>query len=601
MPLPKAFAAAISRHQPHSDGLVKLFDTARGSSAFVIGVTGHRDLHPEGEAQLRRQIDEFLADLRRRLPDTPIRVLVGMAQGADLLVAQAAIHAGMQVEALLPMPLHRYLDDFNAESAAAMQKLLADTRVKCTLLSEDEPAPHGDAARNALYAKLMDALIDRCNLVLALWSGGPARFPGGTADTVLRYLGSHNPDTQHAPRIEDRTNDVLATFGPNFVYWIPTRRSDAVAPPAQGPAYLYGLSESLLASHHGMPEPLSVQLEELNSYNREFARLRVAQSIGKLDSLMPALDDKDTDRAALERLDFEYGKADALAIYYQRHSDRLFRWFSYTASAMALLFLVYAKLHGGDVLLLVYVSMLVLSVVVFYFVRHRHWFLKHLVYRSLAETIRTRFFLRAARADRFIDAAELLHLTGIHQFAGFSWIANLLRSTQPSRPEDALAPASKPDRLDNVRQHWILGQQRYFERRVRTLERTSHRLERLKSAMIVAIALLALSLLVFSHAMHEQVAGGIYMKDIVIFFMGLLPVWLGIWEIYQNKMATRELLWQYRNQLTHFTHAELHLSRTTAADRQRQILAQVGRKSLMESYLWTIHRYHREYEPPSVG
>jgi hypothetical protein len=29
--------------------------------------------------------------------------------------------------------------------------------------------------------------------------------------------------------------------------------------------------------------------------------------------------------------------------------------------------------------------------------------------------------------------------------------------------------------------------------------------------------------------------------------MGLLPLWLGIWEIYQHRMATKELLWQYRN------------------------------------------------------
>ena len=29
-----------------------------------------------------------------------------------------------------------------------------------------------------------------------------------------------------------------------------------------------------------------------------------------------------------------------------------------------------------------------------------------------------------------------------------------------------------------------------------------------------------------------------------------------------------------------------------------EVLAEVGKDSLMESYLWTIHRYHREHEPP---
>jgi len=61
-----------------------------------------------------------------------------------------------------------------------------------------------------------------------------------------------------------------------------------------------------------------------------------------------------------------------------------------------------------------------------------------------------------------------------------------------------------------------------------------------------------------------------------------------------------ELLWQYRNQLGHFTIAELQLARDSTADRTQEILAQVGKEALMESYLWTIHRYHREYEPPAA-
>jgi hypothetical protein len=63
-------------------------------------------------------------------------------------------------------------------------------------------------------------------------------------------------------------------------------------------------------------------------------------------------------------------------------------------------------------------------------------------------------------------------------------------------------------------------------------------------------------------------------------------------------MATRELLWQYRNQLKHFSRARAQLARTLAAGRRLEILADLGKDSLMESYLWTIHRFHREHEPP---
>jgi hypothetical protein len=65
-------------------------------------------------------------------------------------------------------------------------------------------------------------------------------------------------------------------------------------------------------------------------------------------------------------------------------------------------------------------------------------------------------------------------------------------------------------------------------------------------------------------------------------------------------MATRELLRQYRAQLRHFSRALAQLKMTTGMTGRLRVIAQLGRESLMESYLWAIHRFHREHEPPSV-
>ena len=267
---------------------------------------------------------------------------------------------------------------------------------------------------------------------------------------------------------------------------------------------------------------------------------------------------------------------------------------------MALLFLIYAKLWANSLLLSIYLSILFLSVLVFHRLRSHQWFSKHLVYRVLAETMRIKFFLRAADADRLVSATELINLTGIDQFSGFSWIGNLLKNVEPLDRRQTNAEHADRARLRNVHRHWIVGQQEYFRRRVRRLERDHRRLEVLKSGMLYAIATFALVLLLFAVPLHERMLGAITGHDGVMFLMGLLPVWLGIWELYQNKMAMRELLWQYRNQLGHFTIAEIQLSRDTTADRSQEILAQVGKEALMENYLWTIHRFHREYEPPAA-
>jgi len=91
------------------------------------------------------------------------------------------------------------------------------------------------------------------------------------------------------------------------------------------------------------------------------------------------------------------------------------------------------------------------------------------------------------------------------------------------------------------------------------------------------------------------------LRNMLTFFMGTLAVLLGVWELHQDKMATRELLWQYRNQLRHFERARSQLACISTPRRRRAVLAELGKDSLMESYLWAIHRYHRELEPPSTG
>jgi hypothetical protein len=583
-----------------------LADTTPTISPLVVGVSGHRNPHPEAEPSVRGKIDELFVDLKRRLPDTQVRIMVGMAQGADLLVARAALAAGWQVDAILPMPLDDYVEDFDSGSAAALLALLENPLVNCTVLQAPEELNHSAAQkgtdRDRLYANLSDALIDKCHLLVALWNGEASSLPGGTADTILRYLQARAIEEQ-----DDRALEIVAgaepAWGPHFVYWIPTRRSDDAAMPSHASCYLSGIGERLLAAHKTMPQALEQQLKELNTYNREYARLRTTKAFAHMDSLMSVLGTigSQENRQALAQIDLEYGKADTLAIYYQRRSDRLFRWFSYMAFTMALLFLVYAKLLASSLLLSIYLAILLVSVAVFYWVRGRQWFSKHLVYRVLAETMRTKFFLRAAGADGLVNATELIKLTGIDQFAGFSWIGNLLKNIEPLNSRPAADVAEEQVRLQSVHRHWIRGQQDYLRTRVNRLERKHRRLERTKSVLLYGIAALAVVLLFFSDRLSLQMLGTVSLKTGVVFLMGLFPVWLGIWELYQNKMATRELLWQYRNQLGHFTRAELQLSRSTARERQQSILAQVGKESLMESYLWTIHRYHREYEPPSAG
>jgi len=137
---------------------------------------------------------------------------------------------------------------------------------------------------------------------------------------------------------------------------------------------------------------------------------------------------------------------------------------------------------------------------------------------------------------------------------------------------------------------------------VERLERSSRRVRLLRDSVFVVVLVVIVVLFLFGEPMqHFEIGRGVTLHKLLTFCMGFLAVLLGVWELHQDKMATRELLWQYRNQLGHFSRARTQLSRITEQNRRNAVLEELGRDSLMESYLWTIHRYHREHEPPSAG
>jgi hypothetical protein len=583
---------------------------SRANSPFFVGVSGHRDLQPADLPGLRDSVTSFVRQLKGLLPDTEVRLIVGMAEGADLLVAETAVALDVGVEAVLPMPLQHYAADFDPNTFECLKTLLAHPCVSCVELSappgcEAATARLSAAQRDAMYVNLTDALIRRSSLLLALWDGRVSTLHGGTADTVLRYLGLRNDEHTGPETLELTEAREEADPGERVVYWTPTARSGGgVVSESLSPCFLWGTGDGSLQVQYTMPAHLKGQLAHLNSYNLEFQQLRDAGRLAPGSSLIDAIPESvpPSERRMLEHMDAQYRKADALAVYYQRRSDRLFHLFGIMAFAMGLAYLVYEKLTEDRIVLIAYVLILLSSLAVYYVLQGKRWFGKHLTYRALAETLRARFYLRMAGADRDVDAAEVLALSGIDRFHGFGWIAFVLKGIEPS--EVAVQPRSGAALYDAgcVEQAWIENQHAYFTRKVATLERSSRRMKRLRQGIFVVILATISVLFIFGHTLVDVDMGlGVPLKNILTFMMGVLAVLLGVWELHQDKMATRELLWQYRNQLTHFSRARAQLARQSSARTRTAVLAELGKDSLMESYLWAIHRYHREHEPPTAG
>jgi len=562
------------------------------SSPFIVGLTGHPDLEAARIPLLTDIAVSFLLEIRQHLPDTDVRVLLDARNQTSLAIARAILALNISVDALV---------DAVGSDANAMKELLQHPQVHWIEgLAAVVCGPDGMPG-----ATLGDILVRRSSLLLALWDGRSSSVPDDTADQVFRFLGVGGEQSDTINRIEVSTmvNDLDVTA--RLVFWVPARRPSLDYPDenVRQCYYLLSAGDNVLEVQHTMPASLKRRLAELNEYNFEFERFTADGSLPRSASLMPNEAEMlaTSDVSILENIDRQFVKADSLAGYMQRRSDRLFNTFGVAAFTMGLAYLVYDKITESKVLLMLYMLILLISLIVYYFFQTKRWFGKYLSCRALAETLRVRFYLALAGVDRRMHTRELIALTGIYRFPGFGWISFALDSIEATglEPGDSIENAALRSRL--VDQTWIEDQYRYFLRKVATMQKHRVWIGRLKSGVFMAGLLVLSAMFMFREALnHVDVRTGLPLKNVLTFCSGSLAIVLGVWELRQNKMAVQELLWQYRNQLSQYRRARTQLQRATSRARRDEILKELGENSLMEIYLWAIHRYHREHAPPSA-
>lgn len=143
------------------------------SEELRVAVTGHRAFDDAAAAHIRTRVERLLDTLAAA---GPVRVVTSLAEGADQLVARAAVRRGLPLEVVVPAA--GYADSLPAADRPAFAELLAAAEAVRTL---DHPEPSPAAYRDAGLATLAGA-----DLLLAVWDGGPARGTGGSAEIVAR-------------------------------------------------------------------------------------------------------------------------------------------------------------------------------------------------------------------------------------------------------------------------------------------------------------------------------------------------------------------------------------------------------------------------------
>jgi hypothetical protein len=139
-----------------------------------VGVTGHRDLSPATRPRVAARVAECLAAVGGDGLGDGLTGVTSLAGGADQLFAFSVLAAGGRLEVVIPFAGYR--DTLSERDRPHYDRLLA-LAGRVVELPFDAPCTAGYLAAGRL-------VVDRSELLLAVWDGQPAAGEGGTAEIV---------------------------------------------------------------------------------------------------------------------------------------------------------------------------------------------------------------------------------------------------------------------------------------------------------------------------------------------------------------------------------------------------------------------------------
>jgi len=563
---------------------------------LVIGVTGHRDLVPTEIDVLREKITGLFDDLRRQFPNTPLLMMSALAEGADRLAAHAALDAGIELQAVLPMPIRFYRDDFETPESKAEFDDLCD---KAEVLTLPVPFPEqrlDDAlggGREIAYANAGMFISAHCHILLALWDGINESGMGGTAQVI--YFQHYD----RLPGVADsvpRSSLFLSDNETDLVYHICcsrqqiTKESDYDIGPLEARWFTTDPDNPSTAE---MPPRYASVFDRTDDFNADVSHYLASNEEPTSEEFTPP--ETHTQEAA-ERIGRYFGISDVLANYYQARIN-LTLGTNYTLAMVAgLAFIIYAEMTDVRLLVVVFLVSLFATIILAGISERRQWHRKYLDYRVLAEGLRVQFYWAVAGVhgkgqskfehDNFLRQRDM----------ELGWIRNVMRVA--GTLSDSQASTDEREGLRFVIRHWIgddeySGQLDYYRTKATQRARDNRRSDRLTMMCLWSGILVAVILVIFLTQIGDK-----WLQALIV-LMGVLPLVAGIAEAYTQRKADRELTKQYQFMALVFANARRRLDEASGDPERREVLRGLGDAALSEHAEWIL--IQRERQPESAG
>lgn len=564
---------------------------------IVVGITGHRNIVEEDKPAIKEQVKAALAEIKqmcrakdKRGEDTPVIMLNGLAQGADMLCAEAAFEEGIDVYAVLPREAAEYENSFDDEkdraklaqylSLAKKQIIAPDLETNGKWLEENADV-NPDSYE---YRQLGIYIAEHSHILIALWDGKPPKVSYGCGTIeVIKFALEHDYFDKNHLFTPGSIND-------SAVIWIKSRRQ---GDGGQADIKRVWMSSNLVGKTNGEnvgeysygsepPAYLKSIIDRTVRYNER------SVSMTKKVSLWKETEELDDYRTALR---YHHAKADVLSYAMnQSKYNKFLLLLAITASLVAAMFLVY---DDASVPIFIFPCTAFICAVIALFIigKKKNYHKNFIDYRALAEALRIQFYLSLC-LDECPVTSSVCELYSWAQKVDFAWIDKALRAIAATH--DARKLAADRTKVLNV---WIgtnsspTGQLRYHTGKIAKNAKSAKKYDN------IAAALLSLTLAVyFAIFVLEIVACALGGTDVYYFWekdiCGVLP-YRSLGAILLGTLTAASLLFSsYFGKLSYGRKTDDNdkMSRLYAAALSRWDEVSVHSENAIENYVKAIAR-----------
>ena len=556
---------------------------------FVVAAAGHRYLRPQDAKDLLIQTRTVLKQMRSRMPHTPLVLLNGLAEGADQLIAQAALLEGLSLVAALPMPVEIYKAQMPREAQQRFDELLSQCIFRVQMSNEGRSAEQmriSEETRADCYEELAMFLVQNSQALIALWDGKESEKKGGTS-RIVRYV-SEGIQVESLSEEEPQLGIVYQIVTP--------RESESVPHNALSLRLLIGgadpkdrkrRNKELVALSRSQFDLLEQNIER---FNRDAVQRPLQQNKYQL------VPENEVARlpAFLRRLEVVHTQADALSIRANALRTRFFFVILAAALGGTLSYAGYEDFFVRSVAVWLALPVFIaVAAVVYKIAKAKQVEDRYLDARAFAEALRVQFFWEMAGVGKSADYYLLRHRTEM------DWIRSALRNVwlfRSAEPSNTMQP-----NVHAVFTHWIIDQKNWYSRNAKWQKAAVKRRERFSSyavwlvviwSVLVPVSLLAHApsgwLTAWQSVVKEEPWYGL------THFLLVLPALLaGAYRLWTEEAGYEEQAREYAR-IGRFLSWQSNLLKSNLEDpaKAREILLATGIEALEENGRWLL--LHRE-------